>query len=145
MSRIETGQKAPSLATLKAIARTLNAEMAELFGQKAAPDDVTVVRAAERPTLREADYALEALLPATAGRVAALYRIAPGAEFRTHDRLAHGGQEIVYVLEGRVELKVADRNLALGPGDCATYDGGLPHGLRRLGPERAAVLVILSD
>ncbi|KQP05941.1 hypothetical protein ASF28_17005 [Methylobacterium sp. Leaf99] len=144
LSRIESGQKAPSLATLEALARALDAEMAELFGEKAADDDVVVVRATEGVGLRESDYAIHALLAASAGRAAALYRIEPGAEFRDQDRPAHGGQEIVYVLEGRVDLKVADRRLELGPGDCATYDGGLPHGLRRLGPERAAVLVIIA-
>lgn len=144
LSRIESGQKAPSLATLEAIARALDAEMAELFGEKATPDDVVVVRAGGGTALREADYAVEALLPAASGRAAALYRIEPGAEFRTEDRPAHAGQEIAYVLAGRVELKVADRSFELGPGECATYDGGLPHRLRRLGPERAHVLVIVA-
>ena len=45
LSRIERGQKAPSLATLEAIAMGLGASMSELFGEKAAADDVIVARA----------------------------------------------------------------------------------------------------
>lgn len=56
----------------------------------------------------------------------------------------HGGQEIAYVLAGEVELVVADRSVVLGVGDCAAYDGGLPHRLRRLGGGPASVLVIIT-
>lgn len=144
LSRIERGQKAPSLATLEGIAMGLGASMSELFGEKAAADDVIVARAGTRITTRDAGYAVHALLPAEAGRAAALYMVEPGETFLTEDRPTHGGQEIAYVLAGEVELVVADRSVALGIGDCATYDGGLPHRLRRLGSAPASVLVIIT-
>lgn len=144
LSRIERGEKAPSLATLEAIARILQAEMAELFGETVAASDVVVVRRPDGAVIREADYAIQALLPAEAGRAAALYRIEPGEAFRAADRPSHDGQEILYVLDGAVELMVADRRFALRAGDCATYDGGLPHRLRRSEGARAAVLVIVA-
>lgn len=154
LSRIERGEKAPSLTTLEAIGTALGADMASLFGERIEADEVVVVRGAEamgvRETgvremgVREPDYAVHALVPAREGRAAALYLVEPGDAFRDADRPSHGGQEIAYVLRGRVELAVADRRVTLQAGDCATYDGGLPHRLRRLGPDPAAVLVMIA-
>ena len=54
----------------------------------------------------------------------------------------------MYVLEGEGEgegeLAIADRVIALRPGDCATYDGGLPHRHRRRGPGPASVLLVIA-
>ncbi len=149
LSRIERGEKAPSLSTLEAIGTALGADMAWLFGERIEADEVGVVRGAEargvRETgVREPDYAVHALVPAREGRAAALYLVEPGDAFRDADRPSHGGQEIAYVLRGRIELAVADRRVTLEAGDCATYDGGLPHRLRRLGPDPAAVLVMIA-
>lgn len=83
-------------------------------------------------------------MPGAVGPTGALYLVEPADEFLTHDLPTHGGQEIVYVLEGSVELAVADRMVELGPGDCAAYEAGLPHRLRRRGGSPAAVLVMIS-
>lgn len=145
LSRIERGEKAPSISTLQAIAAALNVQMSDLFGETAGDGDVLVVRRSERAASRDEAYAVEAILPGTAGRAAALYVVEPGEAFLTHDLPAHGGQEIAYVLEGRIELAVADRRVELEPGDCATYDGSLPHRLRRRGEHHAAVLIVIAS
>ena len=143
LSRIERGQKAPSLATLEAIAMGLGASMSELFGEKAAADDVIVARAGARITTRDAGYAVHALLPARRDGPP-LCTWSNGRDVPHRGSSTHGGQEIAYVLAGEVELVVADRSVVLGIGDCATYDGGLPHRLRRLGSAPASVLVIIT-
>lgn len=144
LSRVERGEKAPSVATLEAIAKALDAPMAELFGESAAETDVLVVRRADRVAVRDGAYAVEALIPGSTRRAASLYVIEPGEAFLTEDLPAHGGQEIAYVLDGEVELRVADRLIRLGPGDCATYDGALKHRLRRCGAAPASVLVVVA-
>ncbi|AWB22969.1 cupin domain-containing protein [Methylobacterium currus] len=144
LSRIERGEKVPSVATLEALALALGARTAELFGETATEADILVVRRTERAVMRDGAYAVQAVLPGAAGRSAALYVVEPGEDFLRHDRPAHDGQEIAYILEGEVELAIADRVIALGPGDCATYDGGLPHRLRRRGPGPASVLVVIA-
>lgn len=144
LSRIERGEKAPSLATLEAIGKALDADMAALFGERIEPDEVLVVRAPRPTGARDPDYAVHALVPQAQGRAAALYLVEPGEAFLTADRPSHGGQEIVYVLRGAVELALADRRIALNAGDCVAYDGALPHRLRRTGEEPAAVLVMIA-
>ncbi|WP_446744467.1 helix-turn-helix domain-containing protein [Silvibacterium acidisoli] len=145
LSRIETGEKAPSLATLEAIARALRVGMAELFGEKANEHEITVVRQSERITTGDAGtYLIEALIAGSASRPLASYIVVPGRTFLDHDVPDHVGQEFLYVLQGRVEVAVADQLITLSVGDCATYDAALQHRLRRLGSAVAKVLVVLG-
>ena len=145
LSRIETGDKAPSLATLEALARALGVGMGELFGEKAHEDDVTVVRRGESATTGDTDtYRIEALFAGSENRPLAAYIVAPGRTFLNHDVPNHVGQEFLYVLQGKIELTVADRSMVLGTGDCVTYDAGLQHRLRRMGSATARVLVVLG-
>lgn len=145
LSRIETGDKSPSLATLEAIARALGVGMAELFGEKANEHDVIVTRRAERIVTGDADtYVVEALIAGSKSRPLAAYIVAPGRTFLNHDVPDHVGQEFLYVLQGKIEVVVADKLIVLGAGDCATYDAALQHKLRRLGSATAKVLVVLG-
>ena len=49
----------------------------------------------------------------------------------------HPGQELNYVLEGRLLISVGGRESALGPGDCIYYDSTEPHGMKAMGGKRA--------
>lgn len=145
LSRIENGEKAPSIATLEAIARALGVDMAELFGEKASQHDITVVRKSEGVSTGDADtYLVEALIAGSPSRPIASYIVSPGRTFLDHDVSDHVGQEFLYVLRGKIEVAVADQLIVLGPGDCATYDAALKHKVRRLGSALARVLVVLG-
>jgi transcriptional regulator with XRE-family HTH domain len=145
LSRIESGEKAPSLATLEAIARALNVGMAELFGEKASRQEITIVRQSERVSTGNADtYLVEALIAGTPARPLASYIVSPGRTFLDHDVPDHLGQEFLYVLHGKIEVAIADQRITLSSGDCATYDAALQHKLRRVGSAVARVLVILG-
>lgn len=145
LSRIERGEKAPSLATLEAIARSLKVGMAQLFGEKTNEDDVIVVRKTERAVSGDSEtYLIEALLAGSEIRPLAAYIVSPGREFLEHDVPDHVGQEFLFVLQGKIEVAVADQLLALGAGDCATYDAGLHHKVRRRSSTVARVLVLLG-
>jgi transcriptional regulator with XRE-family HTH domain len=145
LSRIETGEKSPSLATLEAIAKSLKVGMAELFGEKASSQEITVVRQSERVSTGNADtYLVEALVAGSPSRPLASYIVAPGRTFLDHDVPDHVGQEFLFVLQGKIEVAVADQVITLGSGDCATYDAALQHKLRRLGSAIAKVLVVVG-
>jgi transcriptional regulator with XRE-family HTH domain len=145
LSRIEREEKAPSLATLEAIARSLDVGMAELFGEKVSEEDVIVVRRTERTVSGDSEtYLVEALLAGSKTRPLAAYVVSPGREFLEHDVPEHTGQEFLYVLQGKIEVAAADRLFVLETGDCATYDAGLRHKVRRRSSAVARVLVLLG-
>jgi quercetin dioxygenase-like cupin family protein len=59
------------------------------------------------------------------------------------DRAAfHAGEEIFFVLEGAVELTLADRTFRLAKGDYLQFSGSLKHTLRGI-QRRSFVLVVI--
>jgi transcriptional regulator with XRE-family HTH domain len=143
LSRIERGEKSPSLATLEAIAHSLGASMAQLFGEKADASDVTVFRRSARNKTGDNAYKIEAILTGSSRAPLAVYVVSPGPEYLEHDVSDHRGQEFLYVLAGVIDVSVADQELILATGDCALYDAALNHKLRRKGRANAQVLVVL--
>jgi transcriptional regulator with XRE-family HTH domain len=144
LSRLERGRKAPSVATLLRLAAALSVPVAQLLGEELADDAVRVSRAARRrrsaPALRQ--HGVEALTRGNAPLAAFVIHLGPDfAEDGPHE---HGGEEMLYVLHGTVELAFADRRLLLQAGDTAEFAGHLPHRLRRVGAPPAAVLVAVA-
>jgi len=141
LSQVEREVTSPSIASVQRIARALDLGIAELF-----VDEVPlgrVVRHAERrriayPGLNAVD---EFLTLGRDGRLQViLSTIEPGGgtgdEAYAHD----SDEEVVIVLEGRLELWVGDETHLLEEGDAITYASRQLHRNRNPGPGRAVVL-----
>ncbi len=135
VSRIESGQVSPSLATLSALAGALETPLASLFRDAGSPRmDVTHVRggrglAARRIAGRHAhDFVALGL-----HRRADL-RFEPFLVTLTRDDDARPpeyrgrGCLFLYVLEGEAIYGYADQRFTLGPGDSLSFDAELRHG-----------------
>lgn len=57
--------------------------------------------------------------------------------------LKHGGDEVLVVLSGRMEIEVEGRK-ELGPGDSAYIPRGRHHRLQNIGPDEAQAIFVLS-
>ncbi len=55
----------------------------------------------------------------------------------------HRGQEFIYVLEGRLELRLGDSILMLEPGDSLYFDSNTPHAMRGLDEKSARMLDVI--
>jgi transcriptional regulator with XRE-family HTH domain len=141
LSQVEREVTSPSIASVQRIARALDLGIADLFADEAPLG--RVVRRDERrrivyPGLNATDEFL------TAGRDGRLQviltTIEPGGgtgdEPYTHD----SDEEVVVVLEGRLELWVGDEHHVLETGDTVTHPSRQPHRNRNPGPGRAVVL-----
>lgn len=136
LSRLERGQKSPSVATLLRLAAALDVPVAELIGEALGDDAVRVTR-----RRRRAAPGVEALV----GNAAlAAFVVRPEAGFAEDAPHEHQGHELLYVLEGAIELAFADRSFILRAGDVAEFAGHLPHRLRRVGAAHAAALVVVA-
>ena len=69
-----------------------------------------------------------------------IHILAPGAT--TDGTIQHSGEEVGYVLEGRIELTVGGETHVVEAGDSFHYRSEMPHGYRNLGPGPARVLFI---
>ena len=141
LSQVEREVTSPSIASVQRIARALDLGIAELFVDD--PPLGLVVRRAERrrivyPGLNAIDEFL------TAGRDGRLQVIlttlepggGTGDESYTHE----SDEEVVIVLEGRLELWVGDEHHRLEEGDAITHSSRHPHRNRNPGPGRAVIL-----
>ena len=63
----------------------------------------------------------------------------PEAELRTHE-----GYEWMYVLSGRVRLRLAELDLVMTAGEAAEFDTLTPHWFGSVGPEPAELLVLFG-
>ncbi|GGQ75971.1 helix-turn-helix domain-containing protein [Streptomyces asoensis] len=139
LSRLETGQRQPSLPMLLALARVYGTTVSQLLGETA-PDRDAVVRA-------------EAMEPTHAGGWTYWPAGAPGRgmqALRVH--VPHGsqgdvvrvhpGEEWLHVLRGRLRLRLGDTTDVLGPGDSAHFDSLTPHRIAAQDTEGVELLFV---
>lgn len=55
----------------------------------------------------------------------------------------HIGEEILFILEGKVEIKLIDKTEILNPGDSIYYDSTVPHVVSCHGKEPATMLAVV--
>ncbi|MFN3257915.1 MAG: cupin domain-containing protein [Ilumatobacter sp.] len=58
------------------------------------------------------------------------------------DYFQHPGDELLYIVEGQIDLDLDGDIIELSPGDAVTYDGLLPHRTRRRGQGPTRILIV---
>jgi transcriptional regulator with XRE-family HTH domain len=145
LSQIEREVASPSIASVQRIARALGLSIAELFAEQPSPGRVVRREARRRVAYPGLDAVDEFLTAGHDGRLQViLSTIGPGGgtgdEAYTHD----SDEEVVIVLDGSLELWVADEHYLLREGDTITHDSRLPHRNRNPGDVPARVLFCLT-
>jgi len=72
-----------------------------------------------------------------------LVEASPDSEEKPLSINTHPGQELDYVLEGRLLISVGGHEMELGAGDCIYYDSNEPHGMKALGGSRARFIAVV--
>ncbi len=136
LSRLETGQRKPSLELLLPLAQVYRVPLDDLVGAPEVGDPRL------RPKPRKVTG--RTVLPLTgAGGVQAWKILIPRTQSTPAPR-AHDGFEWLYVLSGRMRLVLGDQDLVLGAGEAAEFDTQVPHWFGSTGDEPAEVLSIFG-
>ncbi|MFE5074866.1 helix-turn-helix domain-containing protein [Streptomyces halstedii] len=138
LSRLESGGRRPSLELLLPIARAHEVPLDDLVGAPPAGDP----RVRAKPIV----HGGKTSLPLT-GRPGGLQAYKVVHEKRDSDaceQRTHEGYEWLYVLSGRLRLRLAEHDLVLGPGEAAEFDTRLPHWFGPAGDERAEYLSLFG-
>jgi transcriptional regulator with XRE-family HTH domain len=124
LSRLETGQRQPSLPMLLALARVYGTTVSELLGETVADRDA-VVRAADMEPTRAGGWTYWQAGASGRGMQALRVHVPLGAQGDIVR--VHPGEEWLHVLKGRLRLRLGDATHRLGPGDSAHFDSLTPH------------------
>ncbi|MER5195820.1 helix-turn-helix domain-containing protein [Streptomyces sp. NPDC002755] len=124
LSRLETGQRQPSLPMLLALARVYGTTVSELLGETSADRDA-VVRAAGMEPTRAGGWTYWQAGASGRGMQALRVQVPYGSQGDVVR--VHPGEEWLHVLRGRLRLRLGDTTELLGPGDSAHFDSLTPH------------------
>jgi transcriptional regulator with XRE-family HTH domain len=136
LSRLENGQRRPSLELLLPLAQAYRVPLDDLVGAPQVGDP--------RIRLKPRRVNGRTVLPLThPGGVQAWKIVIPKSQTRPNPR-AHDGFEWLYVLAGRMRLILGDQDLVLGVGEAAEFDTQVPHWFGSTGEAPAEVLSIFG-
>jgi len=137
LSRLESGGRKPTLELLLALARTYQVPLEDLVGMPPPGDP----RVRARPVRRHG----RTLIPLTQrpGGLRAYKMLLPPAESEASQQ-THEGYEWMYVLSGRVRLRLAEFDFVMKAGEAAEFDTRTPHWFGSAGPEPAELLVLFG-
>jgi transcriptional regulator with XRE-family HTH domain len=137
LSRLESGQRKPSLELLLPISQAHRVPLDELVGAPDAGDPRIRLKPERRggrivvPLTREPRgvHAWKVVIPPERGK----------PHLRTHE-----GYEWLYVLAGELRLIIPDHDITMGPGEVAEFDTKVPHWFGPAGERPVEILSILS-
>jgi transcriptional regulator with XRE-family HTH domain len=140
LSRLESGQRKPTLELLLPLAKAYGVQPDELVGAPATGDPRVHLRPFTRhgmtfmPLTRHLDglHAYEQVIPAAQGGCGEL-------EQRVHERY-----ERLYVLAGRLRLVLGEHDLVLTAGEAAEFNTRTPEAWASAGPEAVEFLSLFG-
>jgi transcriptional regulator with XRE-family HTH domain len=136
LSRLENGQRKPSLELLLPLAQIYRVPLDDLVGAPDVGDP--------RIRLKPRKVNGRTVLPLThPGGVQAWKIIIPAGQSTPKPR-SHDGYEWLYVLSGRMRLIQGDQDLVLEAGEAAEFDTRVPHWFGSAGDGPAEVLSIFG-
>lgn len=127
LSEVERDLVSPTLDNLWRICKALDVPIHRFFADSR-PEDVRVVRRHERRVIRlpESRVSYHLLTPHLRGKLEfLLVELEPGQA--SEETISHEGEEAGYVLQGRLKVRLGDREYLLEEGDSIWFESHVPH------------------
>ncbi|WP_147268169.1 helix-turn-helix domain-containing protein [Spongiactinospora rosea] len=139
LSRMEKGDRQPSIGSLIQLSRAYGISLSELIGDVRSREH-HIVRGASAPVRQGQDgqYAIMSGLGPRSALEAVRLELTAGRPERT---ATHQGEEWVYVVGGQVVAVVGDDEITLDTGDALHFDAAAAHSLRAADGQ-ATVLIV---
>ena len=139
LSRLENGQRRPTLELLLPIARAFGASL----------DELVEVESTEDPRVPQESQFMNGKtvtpLSRRPGGIRAYKQVfPPGYPHAEVEQRVHDGYEWLYVMAGRLRLVLGEHDLVLEPGEVAEFDTRIPHAFANPFPEPAEVIGIFG-
>jgi transcriptional regulator with XRE-family HTH domain len=148
---IEGHMVSPPLGNLVSLAKVFEVSVGDLFGDSG-DSPYCIVRSGDRKTVSRFNstdgtsggYSYESLGQHKKNRHMEpfLVTLTP-TESSQAEPNQHIGEEILFVLEGKVDVRLLDKTETLNPGDSIYYDSTMPHVVSCHGKETATILAVI--
>jgi len=151
LSKLERGASVPSIASALKLAQAYGLAVGDLIGENSS-SKITVVRRADRKPFETSSGASgsrhEAIISMLGEGILEAFMVHPpmkSSEAIKESPSEHRGQELVFIVRGRVEISWPTETAILNVGDVASFDARLPHKTRSLGAREAEMLVVVAS
>jgi transcriptional regulator with XRE-family HTH domain len=147
ISKIERCEAVPSTAILSKLAEALGVTFSQLMAP-AVEREVVHIPAERQPILRdeESGFLRRCISPVLPGRGIdwVLNTLPPGAE--TGNFVAHrrGVEEYIYVLRGKMRVKIGDQRVTLNQGDSLYFQADADHSFLNLGKTQCEYFLVID-
>jgi len=152
LSKLEHGKLYPTLPTLSRIALVFSVGLDYFFSDERKKHVFALVRRKDRlrfpetPDASPLSFDFESLdFLATDRKFNAYYadfHTVPAEKVRMHQ---HPGVEFIYVLKGKLSLKIGADHEVLEAGDSLYFDAQLSHGYSRSGTKSCSAIVVTAE
>jgi quercetin dioxygenase-like cupin family protein len=150
LSQIEEGKVTPPLGTVIKLAKALDLKMGYFISGEEGKA-YTIVRRDDREVTSRYDskkekyygYAYESLAPHKTDRYMEPFLVTLEPSETEGERSTHDGQEFIFVLHGKMEVRLGEEIHILEPGDSIYYDSTVPHLVKCHSKETTKILAVL--
>ncbi len=150
LAQIEGGTVTPPLGTVIKLAKALEMKMGYFISGE---EDraYTIVRRDDRKVIARYDskkgkqygYGYESLAPHKKDRHMEPFMVTLEPVETEEERSTHDGQEFIFVLQGKMEVRLGEEIHVLEPGDAIYYDSTVPHLVKCHGNKSTKILAVL--
>ena len=149
LSKIENAEKAPPVSTLINLAKALNINISEIFGETEENSSICLVKKSDRRNIaRDGSvfgYAYQTLAHKFSNKHMEPYVLTLPLKPKENALFQHKGEEILFVLEGTMKFFHGEKEFIVEEGDCIYFDGSIPHyGICQGNEEVKCVMVIYT-
>ena len=146
ISLVERGLKIPSIAALLRMAAALEVNVAYFFDPNSEPAPrYTLFRQEDgnAHSIKDGSFELKALAAGRTRKMMEPFLLSP--PLKSAPRASHAGEEMLFVVNGKIAIKLDGEELTLSKGDCLYFSGETSHEVRSLGRQKAEVLVVVAQ
>lgn len=152
LADIEDMKIAPPLGVIVSLARAFKSSVGDIFGESG-DSPFCIVRSSNRDAVSRFghaggasggySYASLGLQKQNRQMEPFMVTLTPAPEGVAAQPNQHGGEEFIFVLDGKVDVRLAGHTDLLEPGDSIYYDSSLPHEVTCHGDRPATILAVI--
>lgn len=148
LSKVERGEKSPTIGIATRIAHTLQASLTELVGGPVSGGNTVLMRKSARPIFRDPETGFERHIvsPATGGGRAELvyHYLPPGVSTGWLPAYPPGTEKQIVVTIGQLLVEVRPKKEYLGPGDSFFFQADVEHAFANQTAEPCGYFMVIS-